>query len=72
MRRRAILDIAGDVVSGEAVLVRVVFGLAAALLLFLSLSHCSCCLMLFWAGGGGGVEGVDSGSWTKNTLPQLL
>ena len=32
MRRRAILDIAGDVVSGEAVLVRrVVFGLAAAL-----------------------------------------
>ena len=32
MRRRAVLDIAGDVVSGEAVLVRrEVFGFAAAL-----------------------------------------
>ena len=48
MRRRAILDIADDVVSGEAVLVRRVdLGLAAALLLFLSPSHCFCCLMLF-------------------------
>lgn len=69
MRRGAILDIAGDVVSGKAVLIRwMVFGFCSSFIIVFKPKSLFRLFNAFFVG----VECVDSGCWTKNTLLQLL